>query len=330
MKYLMSVFLVLLISCEVIGQQNTFSVNCDKDFWTITSDGIIQNWCLENNEITGGDIIVSGGGVSLAFCGEEKSSTFYTDSWNNGEIGINYYDENSGWINIPTTHPVQDNGGHLEDHFCTVVGGVIQHVNYWDGSKLTVIDSLPGEFFAGVFDVAVDTAGHAWIFTGSTPGTAVDSLKVYNATGKINSYSFTFDIQAYGSFFLNDILYIGTQRDSIYPINIDSNNAELGSGIPFPPNNFTDMASCQNSDITNASTAISSNQVRIYPNPSLGLIEVSSPKIDFNVTTYNCNGQLINTKRLGNVLDLTNQPSGLYYLKVRIQDRSEIYKVIKL
>lgn len=327
MKYFSLSFFLLVLLTQLAAQQN---INCETDFWTITSDGHIQKWSLEDGMISGADTVLSGGGISLAYCGGKKSPTFFTDSWNSGAIGINYYDSGTGWTNIPTTHYVQDNGGHLHDHYCTVVGAVIQHVNYWNGSELTVIDSLPGEFFAGVFDIAVDTMGQAWVFTASSPGTAVDSLKVYNSTGKIYTYPITFDMQGYGSFFLNDILYIGTQKDSIYPVSIDSTKAQLGSGIPFPNNSFTDMASCQRSDITNVSTNISSNQLKIYPNPSLGLFTLSTSKSDFKVTVYNFNGKVIDTKLAGNVLDLTSQPSGLYYLEIKIKNNSEIYKVIKL
>lgn len=330
MKLHTYIILILLVSCELIGQQNTFDVDCEKDFWTITSDGIIQKWSLEGDKITGGEIIVSGGGLSLAFCGEEKSPTFFTDSWNSGAIGINYFDENLGWINIPTTHHVQDNGGHLDDHFCTVVGGVIQHVNYWNGSELTVIDSLPGEFFAGIFDVAVDTDGHAWIFTASSPGIQTDSLKVYNSVGQINSYSISFNMQGYGSFFLNETLYIGTLQDSIYPILINGNSAQVGSGILFPSKNFTDMASCQFSETPNANTNLTNDKTKIYPNPTTGTVTLLDVHRKDNIAVYDLNGRNIPVKFNGDVLDLTNHGSGIYYVHVNQGTSTNVYQLIKL
>jgi hypothetical protein len=318
----------------ILFSQNSLQIanlntDCETDFWTITVDGYIQQWSLSGEIISGGDTILSGGGISLSYCGDLNSPTFFTDNWNPGEIGINYYEPGSGWINIPTVHHVQDNGGHLNDQYFTVVGGVIQHVNYWDGMNLLVIDSLPGEFFAGIFDIGVDTSGHAWIFTASYPGTVVDSLKVYDEGGQINAYSIQFDIQGYGSFFLNDTLYLGTLQDSIYPVIIDGSTAQLGIGIPFPSNNFTDMASCQITGTTNIITDHPNRKVKIFPNPTYGYlllpIDIERP----NIWVYNSIGQLIELKLDGNILDITEQPPGMYYLKIYNKGWSNIYKVMK-
>ena len=328
MKPIKHLALTILTIC-VISSTQAQTIDCNTDFWTITADGDIQQWSLSNGTISGGDIILSGGGISLSYCGNNNAPTFFTDNWNQGEIGINYYDPDSGWINIPTVNHVQDNGGHLMDQYYTVIGGVIQYVNYWDGTNLLVIDSLPGEFFAGIFDIGVDTSGHAWIFTASFPGTAVDSLKVYDQGGKINSYSFQYDIHGYGSYFLNDTLYLGTVQDSIFPVIISGNSAQLGSGIPFSSNSFTDMASCQNIGATSSVAVHPNRKINIYPNPSYGYLMFPMAIEGSNILVCNSMGQLIELKLDGNILDLTEQPSGMYHIKIDTEDGSNIYKVMK-
>ena len=310
-------------------QTTNFSTDCTTDFWTITVNGYIQQWSLNGGTISGGDTILSGGGSSLSYCGNSGSPTFFTDNWNSGEIGINYYEPDFGWINMPTTHHVQDNGGHLNDQYYTVVGGVIQYVNYWDGTSLFVIDSLHGEFFAGIFDIGVDTSGHAWIFTASSPGIAVDSLKVYDQEGQINSYSFQYDIQGYGSFFLNNTLYLGTVQDSIFPVIINDNTAQLGIGIPFSSNNFTDMASCQYTETTNSLADHTNREIRLFPNPTYGHLILPIDIEKSNILTYNSMGQLIELKLDGNVLDLTDQSSGIYYIEINTEGWSNYHTIMK-
>lgn len=333
MKKILFTALIILNGCILMSQNSiqieNFSIDCHTDFWTITVDGYIQQWSLSGEIISGGDTVLSGGGKSLGYCGDINSPTFFTDNWNLGEIGINYFEPDSGWINIPTNDYVQDNGGHLNDQYYTVVGGVIQYVNYWDGTNLQVIDSLPGEYFAGIFDIGVDTSGRAWIFTASFPGTAVDSLKVYDQSGKINSYSIQFNIQGYGSFFLNDTLYLGTLQDSIFPVIIDGSTAQLGIGIPFPSNNFTDMASCQITGTTNLIADYPNRKIKIFPNPTPDYLMLPCDIERLNIWVYNSTGQLIELKLDGNILDLTEQPSGMYYIKINTEGWSNIYKVMK-
>lgn len=333
---LYKIFIVFLISFNCINliSQDTllspnFSQDCNTDFWTISAEGLIQQWSLVNDSIIGGDTVLTGGGLSLAFCGSATAPTFYTDNWNQGGIGINYYALDTGWINIPSYFYVQDNGGHLNDQYFTVVGAVIQYVTYWDPPILHIIDSLPGEFFTGIFDIAVDTSGRAWVFTSSFPGTAVDSLKVYNSSGQITAYSFPYDVYGYGSFFLNDTLYVGASNDSIYPILINGPEAELGNGIPFSAKNFTDMASCQTPEIINAIAHLENQKIEIFPNPTFGIFTLS---VDFekeDISVYNSLGKLIDFKIEGNRLDIREQSAGIYYLNIYSEGLPKSYTIMK-
>ena len=343
MKKLLFIALITLNGFTSFGQNSfqtsNFSADCNSDFWTITVDGHIQQWSLRSRIISRGDTILSGGGQSLSFCGKIDSPTFFTDNWKPGEIGIDYFDPDSGWVNIPTLNHVQDNGGHLSDQYYTVVGGVIQYVNYWDGIKLRVIDSLPGEFFAGIFDIGVDTSGHAWIFTASSPGTAVDSLKVYDKSGKINSFPIKFNMQGYGSFFLNDTLYLGTHKDSIFPVIINGRTAQLGIGIPFPRKNFTDMASCQTTGLTSFIANYLTQRIKIFPNPTVDIVRIVIPNKSnesITISIHNELGQEVLKKVMKiengeqSVLLSTSQLNpGVYIVIASLGDKKWVKKLLK-
>ncbi len=334
MKTIRFLTIVFLTVCVIkYSQAQSYqlpSTDCNINFWTINAYGYIQQWSLSNGIINGGDTILTGGGTSLSYCGNINNPMFFSNNFS--PLGIIYYDQNYGWVNTPTNDLVDNGGGYLNDQYYMVEGAVIQIVKYWDGTNLLTVDSLNGEFFAGTYDIAVDTLGQAWVFTGSTPGT-VDSLKVYNQNGKINSYSIQFSNTAYGSFFLNDTLYIGTIQDSIFPILISGSAAQLGNPIPFPSSNYTDMASCQETESTTSISEHPNSEIKIFPNPTKGDIILPFYIEKSRILVYNSQGRLITYKLSEKILDITEQPPGMYFIWInRINNESSpyIYKVIKL
>jgi len=328
-------FLFVLSSGALFSQTTSpianFDADCATDFWTITQFGEIQQWSLSGGVVTGGDTILTGGGRSLSYCGPSNSPTFYTDNWNQNQTKINYYVPGTGWVNIPGAIYGRDNGGHLNDqYYMESQGNGMHFLNYWDGTTFTIIDSLQGESVAGIFDIAVDTSGHAWLFTGATVGIVIDSLKVYNQTGKINSYSFPYEINGHGSFFLNDTLYIGTIQDSIYPIITDGSQAILGEGIPFSNEDFfMDMASCQETEPTSAVSDHPNRVIKIFPNPTNRYLTLPVSIKESEIFICNYLGQMIDIKLDGNILDLEGQPSGIYYVRIDIGGRLNYCTVIK-
>ena len=327
-KYLTLALLTICVINIAQAQNNQLlPINCNTNFWTITDAGYIQQWSLNNGTISGGDTILSGGGTSLSYCGNSNAPTFFSNSYT--QVGITYYDTGSGWVNIPTYTVVDNGGGHLNDQYYLVEGAVIQVVKYWDGVNLMTVDSLIGEFFAGTQDIGVDTLGQAWVFTGPTPST-VDSLKVYNQNGIINAYSIRFNEVAYGSFFLNDTLYLGTLQDSIFPVIISGSTAQLGNPIPFPNNSFTDMASCQETESTTSISEYTNTKIKIYPNPTPGHLMFPLDIERSSITVYNSQGQLIQPEFNGQILDLTEQQPGMYFIKINSEGSPNFHKVVKL
>ena len=327
---------IAFITVCAISSTQAQTTNCDTDFWTITVDGYIQQWSLSNGTISGGDTILSGGGTSLSYCGNSNAPTFFSNNSNFPYTGFTYYNADSGWVNIPTTSlPVNNNGGHLNDQYYMVEGGVIQIVKYWDGVNLLTVVSLHlnNEFFAGTQDIAVDTLGQAWIFTGSTPS-IVDSLKVYDQYGKIDSYSITFDEIAYGSFFLNDTLYIGTYQDSIFPVIISGSTAQLGNPIPFNTSNFTDIASCQKTESTASVSEYSSTIINLFPNPTDGnfSIDLGENHQTVKVIITDLGGRLIQSNNYNDsqLLKLKlEEPSGIYLLMVESGNKKAVIRLVK-
>tara|TARA_B110000879_G_scaffold201913_1_gene277609 strand:- start:3223 stop:4344 length:1122 start_codon:yes stop_codon:yes gene_type:complete len=310
-----------------------FDSNCNTDFWTINSIGDIQQWSLVNNSITGGNIVIGGGG-GLAYCGDPNSPTFYTSQY--PSTGIQYYDDINGWQNIPTDVPVLNSGGHLNDQYYMGNDGSANNILYYfDGMNLTTIDYLASEYFS-VADIAVDTQGRAWVFKGNT-ATSVTNLNVYDNAGLTLSYALTFNSTgSYGSFFLNDTLYVGmsgsssTNPNSVTPIIITGSTAQLGMPISFTNVSFYDMASCQNNDSpTTFISELSNSDINVFPNPTIGIINFSTSVNIINIEIYNLNGKMITKSKLKSKADLTDLPNGMYIVKVITENKEYYKKIIK-
>jgi hypothetical protein len=73
------------------------------------------------------------------------------------------------------------------------------------------------------------------------------------------------------------------------------------------------------------------DNITLYPNPSTGAFTISNPDLkNIDVSVYNTFGQVVyqiaNNEKL--VLDLTNEPTGIYFVKLKVDGEEVIKKVI--
>ena len=76
--------------------------------------------------------------------------------------------------------------------------------------------------------------------------------------------------------------------------------------------------------------------IRIYPNPTKGFLKIEIPhegeEYLASIKAYTINGRLIANKETAKevyVLDLHDQPSGIYMLKIQIGNKMADWKIIK-
>jgi hypothetical protein len=320
---------------EIYKLQANFDFECNTDFWTVNEAGEIQQWSLINGIVSGGDIVLTGSGGSLALCGDINAPTFYSSNFPSPDII--YYDTQNGWITIPTTDAVLNNGGYANDQY--YIGAVFDpdlgfHVSrilyYFNGTSLQTLEELEFDFFT-VADIAVDGLGRAWIFRGDELS-SVKSLEVYSSSDHLMSFEIEFNtLGAYGSFFLNNRLYIGVE-DSITPIIITDENAELGTPISFPNNQpfYFDMASCQDSNPLSINDFENyKNEFAVIPNPTKDVVNLPDYIDIISVEVINSNGQLVRAILNNNSINLTGLPNGIYILKIITKNGTANKKIIK-
>lgn len=72
------------------------------------------------------------------------------------------------------------------------------------------------------------------------------------------------------------------------------------------------------------------NQFKVFPNPTRGLITISTNEVISEIIVYNALGQKIISIRNSQEIDLSDRASGLYYVNILSEDgNSEVIKIIK-
>lgn len=76
-------------------------------------------------------------------------------------------------------------------------------------------------------------------------------------------------------------------------------------------------------------------EIRIYPNPTKGLLRIDIPNLDgANITldVFDSHGRLLirkDAQAIGNQLDLSAYPTGMYILLIRTETDKQEWKIIK-
>lgn len=315
-----------------------FDFDCSTDFFTIDHVGVIQRWTIIDNNVVGGDTILTGGGKTLSYCGDPSSPTFYCGKSITDE-GLIYYDSLNGWTDIPINLLITNTGGYENNHFLmeTTTGGY-KRVYHFDGTELSLIIDNPYTTNFAVADIAVDTLGQAWIFfVDMTTDSIV--LNVYNSSGlELQSFHVNMNLTAYyGSFFLNNTLYIGTGAsdadfpNSIVPIVLNGDIAQLGSPIPFVNMNFSDMATCNSiASIMTPTKELSKSEHIFFPNPTKGILNMTADIDISKVEVFDLNGRLMAAfGGLSQSIDLSGFENGVYIVRVATGQGFVIERVIK-
>jgi len=70
-------------------------------------------------------------------------------------------------------------------------------------------------------------------------------------------------------------------------------------------------------------------EIMVYPTITNGIVHLTNPDSKlYNYTLYNALGQLIKDNTTTDIIDLSNQAKGLYFIKVQLETQSKTFKVI--
>ncbi|WP_291128470.1 T9SS type A sorting domain-containing protein [Flavobacterium sp. UBA7682] len=315
---------------NALPQTTNLVYNCETVFWTVNGAGEVQQWDLIGNQITGGNIVTSSDITSLAFCSSESEPnnlTFYGSNYDT--IGIKKFDNTLGWISIPANALYGNIGGYYQHQFYH--GNNLKTLYYYNGTNFNLIANFSFSTNIVVSDTAVDSFGRAWIFTGSSSGGigVCNFLRVYNSTGPITTYTFNYDFyNNYGTFFINNQLYV-SKGDNIIPISVSAGVVTAGTPIPFPNNNYKDIASCNKVQALNINDNEFNNSIIVYPNPTTGSVYVNTIETVSSINVYTVDGKLIKTVTGSKEFDLSDLEVSTYFLKIVTPDNVYNKSIIK-
>lgn len=308
---------------------DNLTYDCSTVFWTINNVGNIQQWNLIANQVIGGLTVLSCNGTSIAFCGDNDSLTFYSSSF--PSTGILKYDLNVGWTTISTTIPLLNNGGFLNNQYFFYYDNLsLKDLYHFDGINLSLIEHLNDSESFGLADISVDSLGRAWVFTGQT-SSSIDTLRIYDQNGLVTSYPISINGSfCYGSFFINDQLYLGVgsnftyYANSLLPIIVNGTSATIGTPIPFQNNAYYDMASCNNQSNflnTNSNIYEPKNSI-IFPNPSKNFITIinnQNQTENFQFTITDLTGKIlkIGKSKFNEEISIESLESGNYFIQIQ-------------
>ena len=69
-------------------------------------------------------------------------------------------------------------------------------------------------------------------------------------------------------------------------------------------------------------------QVSVWPNPTTGLVNISSTEPVKTVEVYNVQGALVKSVSGESTLDLRNQPVGVYMVRVTTESTTSVQRVV--
>jgi len=280
-------------SDHLISYTAAAGVDCAiNSFWAISAAGLDQ-FTLTGSVIknVGTTVIPGTFDPNLAYCnnlnGGIFSPTFYLTQNFNQPV---YYD-GTGVIATSSISPNKllncgGNGSYLyyvmyDPSFLSAVAIV-----RYDGSDLTTVFSLRDSITITVADLAVDTYGNVWFFTGLNNGLyQSDTLNVVSPGGQlIKQYPFSYNtLNGYGCFLLNAKLYVGlgaaniAHPNTVLPITLKSDSALAGTPISMPAATaYFDMASCSPGSPLSVNEQVALQDITVYPVPVTDILTIRS------------------------------------------------------
>lgn len=332
-------------------------IQCDSNsFFALRGDSIDKYSLIGNTAVYNGAILTGVPGQSLAISnnlnGNIYSPTFYVSDKYNSLNPCSFYN-GVNWTIIPISYSsslINCGGYNNFLYFMAELPNIFQEqiVRYNGVSFYPIYGSPNWGPIVGIADLAVDNSGNVWFLTTSdTTNFITDSLVIISSLGQlVKQIPFSYNCyNAYGSFLLNNIYYIGlgpnnvVHPNTLIPITIVADSAIVGIPINMPTYSYFDLASCNpgsplSIDIKNIST-----MWHLFPNPFQGNITISFQKQSFkyaSITIKNILGQTIfneeekkSDKNYSKVIDLSFLINGIYFLELNIDKERTVKKIVK-
>lgn len=256
----------------------------DNTFWAITSTGA-DLFTLNNDTIkkTGTTNFTTPFDPNLAFCNNLNGGAYNPTFYSTKNFNQPVYFDSTRFINSTDSFPDKlINCGGSRDFLYYIsydTSFKAKAIVRYTGSSFLQVYSFHASETATVADLAVDSSGNVFFFTGINNGALVtDTLNVISSTGQLlKQYPLLYNTyNAYGCFLLHGKLYVGlgpsnlNHPNTVLPVTLTATSAIAGIPIAMPVTTvYSDMASCSTSSppfSVNENKPLSG--ISVYPNPA--------------------------------------------------------------
>ena len=322
----------------------------DGTFWTVSEEGIDQ-FILTSGVITKIDsnIYPETFVVNLGYCNNLNGGAFSPTFYSTVDYDKIAYFDGSGVTQTINVSPdrIYNPGGYNNYLYYSLHTPANSYkastIVRYDGTSLTPVYTFPEAVTMGVADLAADSLGNVWVFTGPKATMyQTDTLKVISPEGVlIHKYPFNYFTQnGYGTMFMSGKLYIGfgdshpTHPNTLLPLTISSSTVTPGTPIPVPaPKHYNDMANCPAGGVMSVTDPFPINSISLSPNPFTDKLTVTGlPGEKMDLILYDIMGrEVIHQSFTGSVtLNMEQLVAGLYPYRIIAQSgREQTGKVLK-
>ncbi|MEO8146523.1 MAG: T9SS type A sorting domain-containing protein [Bacteroidia bacterium] len=330
-------------------------IQCDSNsFFALRGDSI-DKYTLTGNTAVYNGTILGGAGSSLAICnnlnGNIFSPTFYTSVLSTANPCSFYNGIN--WTTIPISYSdflINNGGNDTFLYFMAVpMNSFIRQIVRYDGISISPIYTTPNQgTIIDIADLSVDNSGNVWFITTSDTANFIsDSLVIISPSGQLlKQLSFAYNCKnAYGSFLLNNIFYIGlgpnnpVHPNTLIPLTITADSVIIGDSINMPAFYYLDLASCNPGSPLSIDIKNISNIWNLFPNPFQENLSISIQKQYFKqvlITIKDILGQIVfieEDENLNNnyskTIDLSFLSNGIYFVELYIEGERTVKKIVK-
>jgi PKD repeat protein len=203
--------------------------------------------------------------------------------------------------------------------------------NFGDGSaNSTNVNPTHNFTCPGVYQVAL-TITNAFcspdeIDTVTIPVTITDTQNAFTTAVTVNPTSLTADRTLAGTTYQwldcnNNNLPISNQTGQTFTPTVDGSYA-----VQLTTNGCISTSNCYPFSLLSNANFDSNNAIVLYPNPTTGIITIANNQLEKieSIAVYSILGQFVTDK-----LDVSDQPNGMYFIKLKTDNGTVVQKIIK-
>ena len=332
---------------DITSKVDSFQINCtgNNTFYAFNMSfpPMINEYEINNNSITftGDSIPYFGSSLSISnnLSTGNASPTIYS-----ANLSFIKYWSGSTWVQESNPNGLVNHGAGFGNYIFYLDNAPSNPstIFRYDGITFTPLKTI--NKYPAAVDLAIDNIGNIF-FLGKDSINFSDSLYVINSNGLIiQQYPLVlYVISGYGSFLLNDVLYLGftignpTYPNQLVPVTFTSTGVVPGTPLSFPAGHMIqwDLASCNSGLPLSVVNNHQSHNFEIYPNPAASIVNIQfQQEYSGEITNRDIKSKILQSFKLKNVasfkLDISNFQSGLYIIEMVNNNRIEKSKFVKL